>query len=86
MEVKITMTPEQQAADDARAEAYQDAAKAARRQTARNLPPEEYKAALAALTRPPCRAALRAAGPHASTLSPDDYARGLRRLCGRSPI
>ena len=68
MEIKFNMTPEQQAADDARARAY-----------AGSLAPEAYKAALADLKRPQRRAAP-APGAHVSTLTPAEAGRELRRL------
>lgn len=77
--IKFNMTPAQQAADDARAAAYQEAAEAATRQTARNMTDDEYKAARAALTRPQRRAAP-AAGKHVSEMTPSETVRELRRL------
>jgi hypothetical protein len=83
MEICFNMTLAQQAADDARAKAYQEAQEARIRQTARNLSPEAFKATLADLTRQKRRAAP-APGPHVSTLTDAEAARELRRLGVRS--
>ena len=79
MEIKITMTPEQQAGDDQRALAFQKAAEADARQKVRDMPPAEYAALKAKLTRPQRRAAP-VAGKHVSEMTDAEAARELRRL------
>ena len=79
MEIRFTMTPEQQARDDIRAKAYQEAAEARTRQETRDMSPDEYKAARAAVARPQLRAAP-VAGAHVSTITPAEQARELRRF------
>ena len=72
MEIRFTMTPEQIAADEARAREYH-------RTRVRALSPAELKAELAILTRLQRRPAP-VAGPHVSTLTPAEAERELRRL------
>jgi len=72
MKIEFHMTPEQQAADDARALAFQ-------RQRVATLTPAEYAAERAALAarKPPAAAT---PGKHASTLTDAEYAAERRRL------
>jgi hypothetical protein len=81
MEITFTLTPEQQAADDARRQQWE----CDQRQRVRTMPAAEFEALVKQVTKPPRPRPIEP-GPHASTLDDAAYARELRRLGARNTI